>query len=331
MGLECLVHSNANKSDTPMARAPAHFFCNLLFNLAHTAVEKDKIFFGDNGLTTTSANHCANLAKEAYQEVESILDNVHFYTTTVELISSDQVKTLRKGISLDDLSKVPSLLQTVAKYKSLIAWLREAIKAKQRLVEEANRMSDEDVLKELGLDVPVAPEEPKALSEDEVVASWGIKQRNRYYQLDTLCSVVGSYIHPSGSYAQARKALMNRMQEPNQLVGEGINAMLRSYDATVKPSQVDEMFFNLQNAYREAQAELNSMKHEIETTVANSVLKAKEEYSIAVDKYNDKVELLRAKASAFRKERVMQAQSLKIVIPDSLKEIYSQVNKLGKQ
>ena len=30
-------------------------------------MQKDKIYFGENGLTSTSANHIANLAKEYYQ------------------------------------------------------------------------------------------------------------------------------------------------------------------------------------------------------------------------------------------------------------------------
>lgn len=36
-------------------------------------MKKDEIFFGEQGLTTTSANHLANKAKEAYLALEQLL------------------------------------------------------------------------------------------------------------------------------------------------------------------------------------------------------------------------------------------------------------------
>lgn len=53
-------------------------------------MEKDLIFFkkeGEEGvaLTSTSANHIANLAKEYIQGVEMQLNNISFYNTEIAL------------------------------------------------------------------------------------------------------------------------------------------------------------------------------------------------------------------------------------------------------
>ena len=50
----------------------------------------DKIFFGESGLTCTSANHIANLAKERIADLESWLASISFTNTTISLIGSSE-------------------------------------------------------------------------------------------------------------------------------------------------------------------------------------------------------------------------------------------------
>lgn len=85
-------------------------------------MQKDLVFFkkeGEEGvaLTSTSANHIANLAKEYIQ-----------------------------GESSEVLDSLQSLLEGVAQTKSLIAWLREGIKAKENLMKGLQTISLEDWL-----------------------------------------------------------------------------------------------------------------------------------------------------------------------------------------
>ena len=86
---------------------------------------KDKIFFGESGLTTTSANHIANIAKEKYQLLLKQLETITLYNTNIGLIGSEK-QPLSYG--METLSNVKPSLETIAQLKSLIAWLREAIK-----------------------------------------------------------------------------------------------------------------------------------------------------------------------------------------------------------
>ena len=97
------------------------------------------IFFSADGqgLTSTSANHVANLAKEMVRVLETTLASMVLYSASVALIGSDTENKLNMGAAADDLTDMPRKLRTIAKAKSLIAWLREAIKAKERLAAEA--------------------------------------------------------------------------------------------------------------------------------------------------------------------------------------------------
>ena len=60
-------------------------------------MEKDKIFFGKVGLTSTSANYTANLSKELYKALETKLDKMVLYTTNVRLIGSSDDSLISEG------------------------------------------------------------------------------------------------------------------------------------------------------------------------------------------------------------------------------------------
>ena len=86
----------------------------------------------------------------------------------------------------------------------------------------------------------------------------------------------------------------------------------------------------LQQTYREYQAELNSIKHEIEEKVNKDTAEKNIAYAEACKTYSDTMKVLDAELTRKRKEAVTAASNLKIVIPDSLKDIYEKVSKLGK-
>ena len=88
-------------------------------------------FFGVSGLTSTSANHIANMAKEYYQALNEELENIRWYDTTIQLISANENKTLSKGQTSTEIN---ATVDKIYKCKALIAWLREALKAKDEIV-----------------------------------------------------------------------------------------------------------------------------------------------------------------------------------------------------
>lgn len=295
-------------------------------------MEKDMIFFSKdgNGLTSTSANHVANLAKEMIRGLESSLDTLTLYSTSVSLIGSDKADQLTEGADAGELGDVSRKLHAVAKAKSLIAWLREAIKAKERMISETEMMCNAEYIKLKGLEPIKIVDRRQALTEDEYYASLTLDERNRYYELETLSAVLGKAIHPNGSFAEARRQFEACIRKPNQVKGEGRDALIYNFKPSVGAEEVEEVYFKLQKQYREAQASLNAIKYECQKAVKASQIEVATEYANEQAKANDYVERINAERAAYIKERVREIGDLKIVIPQSLQEIYDIVTHLGK-
>lgn len=284
-------------------------------------MKKDEIFFGDNGLTSTSANFNANLAKEMYAGIEKELDHLHLYSTKVGLISGGQDRTIRNGVS--SLEDIEQKLKDIAQLKSLIAWLREAISARDRLIAEAKCSL-------FGIEPIPMPEREDPLTADDVIGTMSIKERNRYYQLETFCSTIGKFIHQDGVFNKERSRLHDIVVAPYSTSGEGTNMVIYSYQPTISPEEVDNKFAYLQQLYRENQAKLNSIKHQIETAVLKDATKKNEQYRVAYDEYH-RQELARSiEIQNKRNAEVQRISDLKIVIPDSLKQIFEKVQSYGK-
>ena len=296
-------------------------------------MKKDMIFFSADGqgLTSTSANHVANLAKEMVRVLETTLASMVLYSTSVALIGSDTENKLNMGAAADDLTDMPRKLRTRAKAKSLIAWLREAIKAKERLAAEAANYTLEDYCRDRDIEMPKMPEAKPYLTEDDYYASLPIGERNRYYELETVAAVLGQAIHPGGSFATARDALATRLKTPREVSGDGRDTLIYTYTPTVDPEAVEEVYFKIQKQYREAQAALNAIKFECERAVKESELAARNENLNATKAYNERVAMLRDELSKYNLERVKAVGDMRIVIPESLREIYNEVTSLGKK
>lgn len=296
-------------------------------------MKKDMIFFaaeGEPGLTSTSANHIANMAKEMIRGIEGSLDAMMFYSTTVSLIGASSADLLEQGADREELAAVEGKLRTVAKAKSLIAWLREAIKARERLLDEAAAMTPEAFARQEGIEIPKEPRLEPAMTEDDYYASLTLDGRNRYYELETLAAVLGKAIHPDGSFANAREALDLRIHKPKEVKGDGRDTLIYTFTPTVAEDEVEAVYFRLQRQYREAQAHLNSMKFDCQRAVKDSQVTVQTAYAEAVADYNERRQLLMARLGAFVKQRTREIGNMKILIPESLRDIYDEVSLLGK-
>ena len=296
----------------------------------------DMIFFkkeGEEGvaLTSTSANHIANLAKEQIQSVETQLNNICFFTTEIALVGNiSGASTIQIGKTSEVLNSLQSSLERVAQAKSLIAWLREAIKAKENLNKSLQNISFEDWCIENGLTMPKAPEYGHILTEEEYYASLPIKERNRYYQLETEAAVFGKYIHPDGYLSNARKELKDKFQYPHKVDGKGRDALIYTYTPTVNEVDVDSVFFELQKKHREIQAQLNAMKYSCEQAINESTNKVNTEYMAASQKHQAELQDMIGTFKTWKDKKSQEYSKLKIVVPNSLLGIYNTINSLGK-
>ncbi len=295
-------------------------------------MKKDMIFFATDGqgLTTTSANHVANLAKEMIRGIESSLESLVFYSTDVALIGTDCSEKLTEGATESEVEAVIGKLHSIAKAKSLIAWLREAIKAKERLNDEVEKLTLDDYAKIVGIEIPQKPHLTDSIDQDEYFASLSLAERNRYYEMETLAAVLGKAIHPDGSFANAREALTKHIQKPRDVKGDGRDTLIYSYTPTVDSQKVNKVYFLLQKQYREAQAKVNSFKHDCNKAVSASVIEAKTQDTEKLTVYNHQIEQLNAQLTSYKKQRSAEICEYRIVIPPSLQGIYNEVSQLGK-
>lgn len=296
---------------------------------------EDNIFFAKDDtegikLTSTSANHVANLAKEYIQTLESQLNGVSFLDVNVGLVSSEANKPIQLGWPKEKLNGVQQMLEQVAQSKSLIAWLREAIKAKENLINGLNDLSIEDWCALNGKEMPVMAPVPKALTKEEYYASLSVKERNRYYYLETVAAVYGKYVHTDGEFSKSRKELANKVEHPYSVSGTGRDALIYHYTGSVSVEDVDNTFFELQKRHREVQSQLNSMKHDCEVAINKSICERNTKAINAQKEFHEKWESLRLEYTEWKDKKAIEYSALKIIIPNSLLDIYKVVNSLGK-
>ena len=280
-------------------------------------------FFGDKGLTSTSANHISNLAKEAYERLEAKLNTTSFIRETITVIgytAETNVKLSQAGL----ITLAPNILKEICEYKSLIAWLREAIKEKENLF-KANKLWVSDEYTE---HMKNRPQCENYLTEQDVIESWTVAEQEDYLSLETICAVVGKYIHPNGPLSKAKTELSNRINKPVTTECSGRDTIIRRYYPECTEEEVNNLFFSLQKNHREYQARLNGIKHKIDMTIREDIQKKDEAYKKALQEFNNKANELLVADKLTREEKHKEIEALKITIPNNLKSIYDKLTSM---
>lgn len=113
--------------------------------------------------------------------------------------------------------------------------------------------------------------------------------------------------------------------------GTGRDALIYTYAPTVEMKEADEVYFALQKEFREVQASLNAIKFECHKAVKESEVEVSTAYADAYAKYDSERIRIQNEMSAYIKKRTREISNYRIVIPESLKEIYEKVSHLGKK
>ena len=283
---------------------------------------------GSEGRTATSANHLCNIAKEHYQHLEKLLTNQSLVTKTVSVVGQGSPNILINGIT--DLSPMKKALKEIAQCKALIAYFREGIKAKENL---------EKQVKDYGSEIPPFtesfPERERYLTEEDVMATWPLEKRVRYYSLESKAAVIGQYIHVGKPFAEQRATFHTAIVGESTIKERENYVLIYENKPTLSLEDVESTFFDLQNKHREAEAELNSLKQEIKDTIAADKLQKDNAYAVAYQKYiaaDQEYQNMRkaiAIADANKRTELSQAVSkLKILVPENLKDMIKKLENL---
>lgn len=289
------------------------------------------VFFvkeGEKGLTSTSANQVADKAKEYVKHIKEELDGISLYDNYISLlVSPDAERLTASGWTPDQLSLVYDKLKRVASANALIAWLREAVKAKEALTKEAKSITVYQWLDKEGIEAPKQPAS-KSYTDADYLDTLSVSERNRFFTLDAFCSTVGKYIHPGGAFHVARKELMNVLANPIVTQMNGKDTIINRREGTMSATEADSLHFTLAAALREKQAEYNKMKADQENWVTEHNLEEQKNYNLAWKEFEVKRQEQAKQYEVEMKELQMEIKKLKIVIPEALQNMYKEINDL---
>lgn len=287
-------------------------------------------FFGTEGLTLTSANHVANLAKEFTKTNERALNSVSFIETRLTIIGSDTTQPIHSGWTNEYLDNIDENIRVICDAHSLIAWLREAIKAHEKHVKSIEALTLEEYCVEQGINLPEEPARTPSITKEEYVETLSIKERNKILMLQAEAAVYGKYIHPEGPFSGARAELMEKLANETEVKGNGRDTLLYHYAPTADAMKVESVFYQLQKKYRAVQAELNGYLHKIDQAVQHDADEKSKVFHDTMVSYRYQLSVLTKDFQSAKMERLEEARKLRIVIPNDLKGIYAIVSELGK-
>lgn len=288
---------------------------------------KYKVFFAEKGITSTSANHVSNKGKELLKSEQAILDNINFVNTTASLLSGGESRTITKGMNADSFESIHKTIAKIANLNAMSAWIHEAIKAKTEILEYVQSLSIDNWAKEQNIELPNAACKEFPITESDVIGTWDVAKRNKYYVYESYCSLVGKFIHPKGAFYEAKAQMNNAVQNPNKVEGSGRDAIIYSYEPSMPISDVNVEYNWLSTELRHKEAEFNKMKQEIVDAITEDKLAKAQKFNDAYAKYIDTMESIRNKFDMWKTKTVKEVSALKIYLPQGPKQTYDEINK----
>lgn len=288
---------------------------------------KYKVFFAEKGITSTSANHVSNKGKELLKSEQAVLDNINFVNTTASLLSGGESRTITKGMNADSFESMHKTIAKIANLNAMSAWIHEAIKAKTEILEYVQSLSIDKWAKDQNIELPNAPIKEFPIVESDVIGTWDVAKRNKYYVYESYCSLVGKFIHPKGAFYEAKAQMNNAAQNPNKVEGSGRDAIIYSYEPSMPISDINVEYNWLSTELRHKEAEFNKMKQEIIDVITEDKLAKAQKFNDAHVKYIDTMESIRNKFDMWKTKAVKEVSALKIYLPQGPKQTYDEINK----
>ena len=91
-------------------------------------MEYNSVFFakeGEKGLNETSASHLCALASQVKAHYESILKNVNFVDSFIDVVGSD-ASSKQINIGMKSIEEIDEAIKEIGKMNAFISWFAEA-------------------------------------------------------------------------------------------------------------------------------------------------------------------------------------------------------------
>lgn len=292
----------------------------------------NSVFFGENGLTSTSAQHVKDMAGHYVDDLKQKLSSITFVNSNINIIGGENSTLVNKGWNEEELNSVNEILERISQAQALQAWLGEAINAKQNRQTYVGHYNIKDYCNDYNIVYPTEPTNVKYATEADWLKTLSIKELNRYLTLQTYCAVFGNFIHPKygSNFHTARQLAIKVEKAPYEVTENGRDTVIYNKTLSVDIETIDNKYFELQAIHRDKQSEFNALRHQFEVYRDSKFTQDQTEYDKKLLEYKQRVTELSSQWQAKKDELERECANLKIVIPDALKSIYDKVNRLGK-
>ena len=300
------------------------------FNPNNYFVGKD-----EKGMTISSASKLANLAKERNREDQLFIDNLKFYNNEMSLLVSPNEKvTLSEGLAgtPDEFAKIKEALSRIARYNAFIAWIREAIEAKEDLKMDVQGSILSEWCEQKGISYPKKPENriEEDLEGKQSSKSATMEEMAQYFIAQSKASTLGQAIHPSGAIEIARREVIEAEITPSVREGVGKDTVIFTKNLTASKESVNDFYMELQADWRHAESKVNEANGEWKSKDDITRIELLNIYNAKVRDYENETSRIKADWEKWKLEEIRRIGKLKIRIPYALQPVLDELLALGK-
>ena len=291
------------------------------------------IYFGEEGMTSTSAQHVSAMANVMVQDVKQHLMGLRLYEKSIRVIGDVECKVEEVNNTLPEISDG---VKQICKANALIAWLREAVKEREQAQQYIQDMTLDKWMELQGIEKPTSPQPPMMpkinFQDYKTILDTGlsVKEYNRFVELNSALAVYGEMIHDKGLLTRQKNELARIMQNPTEVKESGRDTIITTYKVDVNIGvDLDKLYTELQSDYRKLQAEKNGIEAKFSNLAMDYQTRKMEEWKAAKAQYdrdltrvNSELVGIQTQMQEWKKQRLEELAALKIIIPNDLKALY---------
>ena len=304
-------------------------------------MEYKSVFFakeGEKGLNETSASHLCALASQVKARYESVLKNVDFIDSFIDVVGSD-ASPKQTNIGMKSIEVIDEAIREIGKMNAFISWFAEARELLENFRKMINIINIDSWMEASGIEKPEKPEltsgEVMNSTLDDIIAELSVKDRQMYLALEAKASVYGKFIHPDQPMDRARNRMHEVVSKPYVSEGRGRDTIIYHHVPSIDTNIVDEEFNKLQAEYRKIEQQLNHMKSDLRKKLNIRNTEENNERNLRLRKYKEeraaydnKMRELTLQFNQWVLDENTKISKIKFIIPDNLKETYTYLESL---
>ncbi len=282
---------------------------------------------GKNGLSMSQAQSISNLCHQRTVEIDNTIKNFNVVSKTIKIDNE-----LYEVQEAKPITGVVTLLERKGKLHSTQAFLMEAIKSKDALLESIFReqldISAFEIPERTEIDMPNYAYE---VTEDFGRSKLSAKEEAEYYFVENAAAHYGQFIHKGGKLTSLRHTLAKNTPLEWEVIEDGKRTPVKVVKHHTS-SELADLHERIAKLHGEKEQRVNYFKAKVKNLTSaenviihknNALLKQafdtlciedNARYESDLKKYHNEVSIARSKFDADKEQRLNDASKLRIVV-----------------